>query len=404
MSFKLLNISTMYKGYLNSFYNRFIEAKKLTYSEHLALLLNDSTEFVSSYNKTFRRLGIDSECIIANDNELQKKWCIENLTGKNRNPDILGAQVAKSQPDVLWIDNLSFTDKEWLNGIRKTVKSIKLVVGYYCSPFNSKIFERFMYVDLLFTCTPGLEQEMTKNGIKCYHVYHGFDTDLLGRIAKETNEKKHDFIFSGSLTTGGKFHGERIAFIEELLKAGVDMDLFVNIENKYKIKAKQMLHLIYNLLSKSNVENLEKRLPLLEYGSKPVSGYSEKLLQRLEPPVYGIDMYNLFFNSKTILNYHVGIAGNYAGNMRLFEVTGIGSCLLTDNKKNMNDLFVTGNEIITYDNPQDCIQKVLWLLDHEAEREKIAHSGQQRTLKSHTVENRCLTMIDILNKELRWRS
>jgi spore maturation protein CgeB len=112
-------------------------------------------------------------------------------------------------------------------------------------------------------------------------------------------------------------------------------------------------------------------------------------------------MLNLFRNSKIVLNYHIGVAGDFAGNMRMFEVTGVGSCLLTDNKKNMRDLFDTDTEVVVYDNEDDCVAKVKWLLDHEKERKSIGLSGQQKTLKYHTVENRCSQIIDILNNELK---
>ena len=111
-------------------------------------------------------------------------------------------------------------------------------------------------------------------------------------------------------------------------------------------------------------------------------------------------MFKLFNRSKIVLNFHIGVAGDYAGNMRMFEVTGVGSCLLTDNKKNINDLFIPGSEVVTYDNPDDCIEKAKWLLNHEDERKKIALAGHQRTLKFHTVENRCRTIIDILEEVL----
>ena len=80
------------------------------------------------------------------------------------------------------------------------------------------------------------------------------------------------------------------------------------------------------------------------------------------------------------MNIHIGVAGDYAGNMRIFEVTGVGSCLLTDNKKNMSDLFEPGKEVVVYDSPEDCIAKVKWLLENENERKKIAGSGQKKTL------------------------
>jgi len=87
--------------------------------------------------------------------------------------------------------------------------------------------------------------------------------------------------------------------------------------------------------------------------------------------------------------------------MRLFETTGLGSCLLTDNKRNLNELFDTNTEIVVYDNIEDCVAKVRWLIEHEEERKQIAHSGQQRTLKCHSIEARCKSIIEIVKKELK---
>jgi len=112
-------------------------------------------------------------------------------------------------------------------------------------------------------------------------------------------------------------------------------------------------------------------------------------------------MYNFLKNSRIILNIHGEVAGNYAGNMRLFEATGVGSCLLTDNKKNMDDLFEKDTEVVVFDNFEDCIEKVKWLMDNEDKRKEIAHLGQMRTLKSHTVEKRCKLIIDIICRELK---
>ena len=134
-----------------------------------------------------------------------------------------------------------------------------------------------------------------------------------------------------------------------------------------------------------------------------VKNYPELILQKKLDPVYGTEMYNLFANSKIVLNNHLGATGNYAGNMRLFEVTGVGSCLLTDNKINITDLFIPGNEIIVYDNINDCIEKVKWLLENDYKRKKIALDGQKRTLSDHTVEKRCFQIKSIIDKELEKR-
>ncbi|MDQ3755068.1 MAG: glycosyltransferase, partial [Acidobacteriota bacterium] len=73
-----------------------------------------------------------------------------------------------------------------------------------------------------------------------------------------------------------------------------------------------------------------------------------------------------------------------ASNMRLFEATGVGSCLLTDWRANISTLFEPDREVVTYRNAEECIEKATYLLDHESERQQIARAGQRRTLREHT--------------------
>jgi spore maturation protein CgeB len=68
----------------------------------------------------------------------------------------------------------------------------------------------------------------------------------------------------------------------------------------------------------------------------------------------------------------------------LFEVTGVGTLLLTDNKKDTKDFFRTGEEIITYTDEVDCLNKIRYYLAHEDGCISIAKAGQRRTLSNHT--------------------
>jgi spore maturation protein CgeB len=391
----------MYSGYLDSFYSRNSEILKTPYEEHLDHLLEDSTEFVGSYIRNFRKLGIDVSCIIANDNMLQKKWSRENRINNRGEKDILFEQVKLHNPDILWIENLSMVSFSWLTQVKNNPGNIKLIVGYHCAPFNKKVFDSLRGIDIMITCTPGLKSEFEKIGKKSFLVYHGFDKDILSRIKQENPIIKNDFIFSGSLISGGDFHSKRIRLIERIIKENINLKLYVDLEKDFKIKVKQTVFLLNRLLTKLKLGNLISNNTILGYGKSRVDGYSDSLKELKRQPVYGIDMFDLFRQSRIVLNYHIGIAGEYAGNMRMFEVTGAGSCLLTDNKKNMQDLFDTEREVVVYDGEDDCIAKVKWLLEHEEERKKIASAGNQKTLNFHTVENRCRLLIEILNAELK---
>jgi spore maturation protein CgeB len=400
MSFRLFSISSMYQGSIDLFCIKHPEINQVSYKEHLEQLLVDTTEFVGSYIRNYRKLKIEADCLIANDIILQSKWARERGIDAERKEEIIFDQVKSFSPDILIVENLSVVSSELLQRLRKDLKSIRLIIANHCAPFNSKVLEGLKDVDFVFTCTPGLKSDIEGMGRKSFLVYHGFDTDLLDRLNKEKDFVQNDFIFSGSLISGGDFHTQRIRLIEQILHENISIDLYVNLENKLWIRAKQAIYLFSAFLKKIKMEEHFSRYQFLQYGKTRVDSYSATLLNHKKPPVFGINMFNLFMNSRIVLNYHIGIAGDFAGNMRMFEVTGVGSCLLTDNKKNMNDLFIPGSEVVIYDNPDDCIEKAKWLLDHEDERKQIALAGHQRTLKFHTVENRCRTIIEMLEEEL----
>jgi len=84
--------------------------------------------------------------------------------------------------------------------------------------------------------------------------------------------------------------------------------------------------------------------------------------------------------------------------MRLYEATGAGSCLLTDAKLNLSELFEPDVEVVTYDSADDCAVKVKYLLDHEDERRAIAEAGQRRTLRDHTFDNRAVRLDEIIKR------
>jgi len=390
----------MHSGFLESFYKKYPQSGQLSYDDHYILLMNETTEFAGSYTRNFRKLNIDAKCIIANDANLQSKWKSENKIQSESDSDILFEQTCSFKPDILWIENLNCLTADWLSAIKNKIKSIRLIVAYHCSPYNKSILEKLKKTDFVITCTPGLKLAMENEGIRSFLVYHGFDNDLLPRLENIYDASTKDLVFSGSLITGGNFHNSRISLIENIIKEKIDLALYVTLEKGYRIKAKQFIYILNSLSNKLKLNRLTDKFQIFEYGRTQVNGYSESLIRSNHQPLYGIEMYKLFKTARIVLNMHIGVAGDYAGNMRIFEVTGVGSCLLTDNKKNMPFLFDPDKEVVVYDNQDDCISKIKWLLENETERKTIAESGHKRTIESHTVQDRCKSIIDIIDNEL----
>jgi len=131
---------------------------------------------------------------------------------------------------------------------------------------------------------------------------------------------------------------------------------------------------------------------------------SPKLLRTIDrKPIFGKEMLRAYAKAKVGFNYHGGVAEDYASNIRLFEVTGAGACLITDHKKNIADFFIPDKEVITFKTADDCIEKVKWLLDHPDERKQIAEAGHQRTLREHTFYNRAVELDSIIKRELNFK-
>jgi spore maturation protein CgeB len=390
----------MYTGSIDTFYASHPEAENLGYKDHYNLLISDTTEFAGSYTRNFIKLGVDAECVISNDVRLQAKWRAENHISSDSITDLLLEQVKSFNPEILWVENLTYLTTDWFKKVREQVSSIKLIIALHCAPYTKKFLEKLRNSDFVITCTPGLKAALDNEGLRTYMVYHAFDTDLLSRVDKNTSLPPVPLTFSGSLITGNSFHDDRINMIERLISEKIKLELYITLEKDIRIRAKQAIYFLSQFLRVVGLGKLREKFTFFEYGRVLVNGYSHRLKSINKPPVYGINMYNLIARSRILLNIQPGIAGDYAGNMRMFEATGVGSCLLTDNKSNMKDLFDTENEVVVYNDTDDCIRKAKWLLEHDEERERIAKAGQKKTLEFHTVENRCKTIIEIIRKEL----
>jgi hypothetical protein len=121
----------------------------------------------------------------------------------------------------------------------------------------------------------------------------------------------------------------------------------------------------------------------------PIRTLREQFPQRCHPPMFGMEMYDAIRHSQVSFNIESTKAGESVGNMRLFETTGVGGCLLTSTSDDMAELFEDGKEVVTYSSLDECVEKVRYLLDHEDVCRSIAQAGQRRTLRDHTISNRC---------------
>lgn len=367
----------------------------------------DRVNWADGWETVLEPLGLMFSTVIINAEPLQKKWAREHGIGDSEEykaQEIVLAQTIAFKPDVLWYDH---HDIELLKALREKVSSIRLVLGWIGSAISS--YSRFEGVDLVLSCAPESVIKLRDKGIESQHFNHIFDPRVLDAI--QNIPKQFSVSFIGQIIRRAEFHWEREKVLLGLLKRGVDLKIFsstakIRHASLLRARAKIIVYQTFQKLSHfgmslNNLEKLPWIGPAAGWSEPPILPCEPKLLRVTYPAVFGMDMYRVIKRSKVSLNIHADSSPTHASNMRLFEATGVGTCLLTDWKSNLNDLFKDGTEVLSYKSAEECVEKVMWLLDHPSEAHAIALAGQKRCLSEHTFQARTPELLRIIEAQLR---
>lgn len=408
MSFSFLRIASLYTAYLNYFYHlNYEKLQNLTYEEHQNNIFQDFFSLSNSYEYHFQKLGVKTANIIFNDQVLQKKWATENNCSvtKNWQKEIVYQQIKSLKPEVVLFQDCLFSPHQ-IASLKLDFPFIKLIIGFCCSPYMSRLNELAAY-DFVITCTPCFVKEFKKHNIKSYLIYHAFEPRILDNISIPTYEKrKNDFIFLGQLNPYKQFHQERINILNNLIKNKIKPDLYVILpKTTYKEFLRKLIYYSIALpIKNKNIKNMLSTIPQIKYiiekNTTPKATISAQIIKTAKPPIYGLEMYKKLANSKIGFNAHIDITGCCAGNVRIFETTGLGTCLITDYKQNMKDIFEDGKEVVLYKNSNEAVEKIKWLFNNPTKMAAIAKAGQKKVLTSHTYQIRAKQLYDLVIKNL----
>ncbi len=364
--------------------------RKASYEEHRAALLYESFGGTSdAYEINLSQLGQEATTVAPNAVLLQAQWALENglrsagqqLIAFQRDALKVGmlsklrlftniqqirllnqiflAQVQKYRPDVLVIALRTTLPAEI---IREARKYVRCVIGTLDTPFpgHSDLFNAY---DVILTPFPHYVDFFNTCGLRSDYMPLAFEPTFLQRCAQrfgEVPQRQYGAVFVGSVSPS---HEERMRLLAALA-ATRQVDFWVSLDN----------------ISPTSVP------PALREAS--------------HQPVYGLTMYDVLRRAKIALNAHPEISGPYAAVFRIFEITGAGALLLTDARRNQPPLFEPDREIITYGSANECVEKLLYYLEHEEERAAIAQRGQERTYSEHLFIHRSARMIDLVKNLL----
>lgn len=406
MPFSIIKVSAAYEDFLWDYYSDHPSIGFASYNTQFQHLMKQRFGWADHHVRSLREKGYTAHELVPNALPLQRAWAKEHgvpLQGA----DLVLSQIAHYSPEVVFLQcNNAFT-AEWCRNLRKTVPSIKLLMGWICSPFTGKDVERFREFDLMLTCIPSIVESLQALGIETAILNHGFDDTVLNEIKNDISSPDIPVLFSGSLIQAKDYHYGRLEFLKSVIEADVPIEIASEITSAKKLVAKKCLGAaasLFERMAPAQVFHSSTRFTrALQW--KEIRFFDSLRLQfalrkNLRKSVYGLELFQEMQRAQITLNYHIDFAGDFAGNSRLFEATGMGSCLLTDHKKNILDFFDPGKEVMTFSGVEDCIEKIKWLLSHPVEREKIAKAGQERCLKDHSFKRRTEQLISLVEQRL----
>lgn len=405
---RFLKVSTYYRDFLADYYTRDPNVVNQSYDDQYSHLMGQCFAWSDNYGRLLSEKGFDTMEIVANAQPLQKKWAEEAGLPVNLSlTDILLKQIELFKPEIIYFQDSVSYNGDFVKRLKEKIPSLKLCIGNICAPFTTVQLESFKVFDYFTVCSPFFQKNLAQYGIESVIIPHAFDQRVLQHLNENNNYQESKLAFIGSIITDEGFHDLRKQVLHQLISNDIPFTFYGNLPDRSKVALvkKQASYLAAKTFDSIGLTGLTDRFPLIKKGRNHSSlpkapSIAPELYRIALAPVFGLEMFKALSRSMIGFNIHIDCAGDYAANMRLFETTGVGTCLLTDKKSNLSELFKDGEEVITYSSVDDCLDKIKWLLDNPIECRRIARNGQQRTLKDHNFENRVEHFFKELTKRL----
>jgi SAM-dependent methyltransferase len=304
----------------------------------------------------------DTHYLIPNCRAAQSQWALEHGSDPQRSSlaHILEAQLRAIDPDVLYLSDIPGFDFSILERLPRR----PFVVGWHASIVDARI--PWHQIDLVLSGIRHIRESAVALGARAADTFMPAAPPYrnpMGTLAAP----RHDLVFSGSFS--GHIHHERAA--------------------QYRALSRQIG---------------PREIALYTPGAFPLDPEDRIALFA---PVFGRDVLELYARSRIVLDSRGDFqlpdqGARETSNMRIFEATRAGALLITEHCDNLTRYFQPGEEIITYHDTAELVEKVNFYLDpdNEALRHRIATAGLARVRRDHLLEHRAAWLEDILGNHL----
>lgn len=296
------------------------------------------------YSRNLRVMGWDAIDLIANDPFVSRE-------------DVV-AEIVDCTPDVLFLQDFSFLTLPELEAVKKRGTVIAGQISCALPHFRN-----VQQASVVFTSFPHYIDKLAAIGVRGIFCPLAFDTSVIERVLGEPMLSMSPFPRT----------------IDVLFVGGVG--------NKHWVQGTKTMEFLAEKLG-------PERFHFYGYsiGTMPPA-----LKKAYRGEAWGKRMYDLMLRSKIVVNRHGEVAEGYTNNMRVFEATGCGACLLTETSKNLGDFF-TQDEVRAYGSEKEAFDAIVHLLLHPQELERTATLGQIRTWHEHTYFNKMRRIDKVLRE------
>lgn len=275
----------------------------------------------------------------------------------------------RANPDVLLCQNVGLYP-----GMRVRDKGWTGKLAAFCS--YSADLESLKGYDVVFTSFPWFVQTVLEFGVRCEFLPLAFQKSVLVRV-QHPSDGDHERLVGHN--NAKMFWGLNNLYSRDIpvsFVGGMGGTIWKN--------------------GQDCVERLASAVDGFRWWGYKNAECGPALEWTYQGTAWGRDYFSLLMRSRISINRHGDIARGYANNLRLFEVTGCGSCLVTEHAANITDYFEPGKECMTYRSASELIDMVRYLIANPNKASEIAAAGQKRTLAEHCYENRVGRFLEVV--------
>lgn len=374
---KFVEVTKLYPKYLNYIYEKNPNYLRLPYDKHLLSILEDCNAESNFLLQELEKFGYETEMFYFNAVQLQKSYD-EDLSNYSLF-EIIKCQLKKSKPDILFISDLFCFNEIQLKILKAEMPSSTKFVAWHFGVVNDFSKKNARYFDQIYTGSKYMVKTLSKYNNNVKLLYHCFSPMILEKIKKQ--QKSNIVVFPGSISLDCQF--SRLEMCGSIIEAGIPLIFAGEIYGTLNPTTIRKILGYYKLRLKNKVPH-----------SSRYKEYERKLRQNMVSSKFGMEYYQFIADNLVCINKHADISGTGSGNMRMTEVTGIGTCLLTDFKEENKDLFEPDYEIVEYKNTEELIEKAKWLIANPKKAMEIASAGQRKTLNSFTYKQKAQQIIE----------